>query len=186
MTSVPVETSITDVVPVEAKITDVVGQPYRAKDITMGATVDIATRTVFLTGAIDTNEHDILVRVELPEAGIWNVVKAETNLTDATWYAWQITLGEGTQIVPELLDRANMCQQYTNLYVTEDRERFCFYGGEIRPGEPILKQFTLDTKIPRIVMSHLRHCVASIDDDQVIQGFDPKPPVESWVTPRLL
>lgn len=172
-----------------------VGQPYRAKDITMAATVDVGNRTVLLTGAIDTNEHDILVRVELPSAGIWHVVKSETNLTDQTWNAWQITLGEGSRIVPNPEGRANLCQQYQRLHISESRERFCFYDGEIRPGEPILKQFTIDTVIPRIVMSHNRNVptienTTAVDPDQtpqwVLDGLKPKPYVESWVPARIV
>lgn len=49
----------------QTRVGDVVGQPYRAKDITMSATIDVEHRTVFLTGAIDTNSHDILGSSEL-------------------------------------------------------------------------------------------------------------------------
>lgn len=172
------------------RISDLVGQPYRAKDITMAATIDVANRTVFLTGAIDSNDHDILVRVELPSAGVWHVVKSETNLTDQSWSAWQITLGEGTKIVESPEGRNNLCQQYSKLYISEDRERFCFFDGDIRPGEPILKQFTLDTKIPRIVMSHNRPTLPlqpgpdGAAPDVVRNGFTPKPYIESWVPAR--
>lgn len=178
------------------EIVDSVGQPYRAKDITMAATVDTANRTVLITGAIDTNDRDILVRVELPETGIWRVIKAETNLTNEVWAAWQITLGEGTQILPEVEGGTNVCQQYKKLFIDESLERFCFYEGEVRPGEPVLKQFTLKTKIPRIVMSHNRAQPTFIETEEeqsagevpeaVVRGLMPKPYVESWLEARIV
>lgn len=53
----------------------------RARDVQMAAVADIQNRTLMLTGAIDTNAHDINVAFELPTPGRWQVVKAETNLT---------------------------------------------------------------------------------------------------------
>jgi hypothetical protein len=136
---------------------------YRAKDIEMAATVDVGNRLILITGAIDTNDHDILVRLELPSAGRWQVVKAETNLTDRSWLAWQITFGEGTKLAVD--DAAhNLCRQFPSLYVAEDRERLCFYGGEIRPGEAVLKMFTVDAAISRIVMAHNRPTTFDEDD----------------------
>lgn len=183
--------------------TDVAG-PYRAKDIEMAATVDVSKRLVLITGAIDSNDHDILVRVELPAAGRWQVVKSETNLTDRSWSAWQITFGEGTRVVAE--DATNLCRQLPSLFVTDDRERLCFYGGEIRPGESVLKMFTVDAAIPRIVMAHNRPTISEDDDDgglidipelpepttspdqldRIRSGFPPRPYIESFLPVHIV
>jgi hypothetical protein len=108
-------------------------------------------RVYWDTGRIDhVCRSRILVRVELPSAGRWQVVKSETNLTDLARTAWQITFGEGTTVVE---DGHNVCRQFGSLYISEDRERLCFYDGEIRPGEAVLKMFTVDAKVSRIVMA---------------------------------
>jgi Family of unknown function (DUF6423) len=134
--------------------TEVAGT-YRARDIEMAATVDVKNRLVLLTGAIDSSAHTIVVRVELPTSGRWQVVKAETNLTATPWKAWQIRLGEGTRICTDNESR-NICRQFSRLHVDADRERLVFFDGCIRPGESILKMFTVDTAVSRIVMAHDR------------------------------
>jgi Family of unknown function (DUF6423) len=163
-----------------------VAESYRAKD-------DVANRTVLITGAIDSNDHDILVRVELPAAGTWHVVKSETNLTDRSWCAWQITFGEGTTVVP---DSRNLCRQFDELFIAPDRERLCFFRGEIRPGEAVLKTFTVETTVPRIVMAHNRPTEEEEDGDdidfpttepdaefmdRIRDGFAPKPYIEAFL-----
>jgi len=174
-----------------------VAKTYRAKDIQMAATVVARTRTILITGAIDTNEHDILVRVELPSAGRWQVVKAETNLTDKAWRAWQITFSAGTTVAVD--DEAqNVCRQYAKLFVSDDAERLCFYDGEVRPGEAVLKLFTVHTKVPLITMAHNRPTEEEDEEDidypvdpdtlpearfttQVRKGFAPRAFIEAWL-----
>jgi hypothetical protein len=169
---------------------------YRAKDIVMAATVDPVRRLVMITGAIDSNEHDILVRVELPSAGRWRVVKAETNLTDCSWLAWQVSLGEGTTVAE---DATNLCRQFGKVHVPDDRSRVTFYDGEIRPGEAILKIFELQTKLPRIVMAHNRMDEEEeVEDEQavptspdevearVVAGFTAKPYIEAFLPVELV
>ncbi|HLX51520.1 MAG TPA: DUF6423 family protein [Streptosporangiaceae bacterium] len=152
-----------------------VADTYRAKDIEMAAKVDTVNRLVLVTGAIDTNEHSILVRIELPSAGRWQVIKSETNLTDRSWTAWQVSLGEGTTVAGDAAVQ-NLSRQFEKVYVPEDRSRITFYGGEVRPGEAILKMYTLDAKVPRIVMAHARELDEGDDepDEEV-----PAPPEES-------
>src|SRR5688572_23081500 len=94
------------------ELSTAVAKTYRAKDVEMAARIDPTRRLVLITGAIDSNEHDILVRVELPEAGTWQVVKSETNLTTASWYAWQISLGEGT-LLSATETATNLSRQYS-------------------------------------------------------------------------
>jgi hypothetical protein len=170
-----------------------IAETYRAKDVVMAATVDVANRTVLITGAIDSNDHDILVRVELPSAGRWQVVKSETNLTDRAWKAWQITFGEGTTMAA---DGHNLCRQFSSLYVTDAGDRLCFYDGEIRPGEAVLKMFTVEAKVSRIVMAHNRPTEEEEEGDDIDfpttepggdpvdsirRGFPAKPYIEAFL-----
>ena len=170
-----------------------VADTLRAKDVVMAATVDVANRNILITGAIDSNDHDILVRVELPSAGRWHVIKSETNLTDRAWTAWQITFGEGTTAVA---DDRNLCRQFSQLYVSPAGDRLCFHEGEIRPGEAVLKTFTVETTVPRIVMAHNRPTEEEEEGDdidfpttepepdfldRIRDGFPPKPYIEAFL-----
>lgn len=159
------------------------GQIYRAKDIEMAARIDVNRRLVLVTGAIDTNEHDILVQIPLPAAGTWHIIKAETNLTSEAWCAWQISFGSGVTVSPA--EGALACRQLERVYVSEARDRVTFYEGEIRPGEAILKIYTVDTTMPEIRMSHSR-CACEIVAVQslpleglVKQGLPQKPFIEA-------
>jgi hypothetical protein len=155
---------------------------YRAKDIEMAATVDATRRVVLITGAIDTNDHDILVRLSLPSAGRWHVVKAETNLTDRTWVAWQITFGDGTRAVEDATE-PTLCRQFDRVFIAADGSRITFFNGVIRPGEAILKAFAVDTDVPQITMSHNR--VTRIEEDEEDEGGagDPWPTEEPTEEP---
>ncbi len=129
----------------------------RANDLHMVAAIDEQNRMVMITGGIHVNDTTIVMRTELPSAGTWTIMKAETNLTDKTWYGWQVTLGSGITVPmegsrPLLLTSRNF---ESTRYVPETNT-IGFYGGEIRPGEPILKFYTIETRVPRIVMAHNR------------------------------
>ena len=176
-----------------------VAQAYRAKDVEMAATIDTVTRTVLITGAIDSNQHDILVRLDLPSAGRWQVIKAETNLTDATWLAWQITFSDGTKVLSDE-QAQNMCRQFNRLFISDTAERLCFHDGEIRPGEAVLKMFTVEAAVPRITMAHNRATEEEDEDeiefptldpdeafsDSIRNGFAAKPFIETWLPSQVI
>lgn len=135
----------------------------RATDVHMSAAIDVEKRIVLVTGSIDTDEYQIIMRVPLPSAGEWTLIKAETNLTNDPWIAWQMQLGEGISIPmkdgqPELLTSRNY--GYTR-YIPESNS-VIFHGGgeenngEVRPGEPILKFAKIETGMPEIVAAHSR------------------------------
>src|SRR5690349_16357712 len=77
---------------------DVSGR-VRAKDIQMAAVADVRRRVLMVSGAYDTLEHDVSICINLPETGRWQVIKSETNLTDKTWVAMQVTTDEDTHFV---------------------------------------------------------------------------------------
>lgn len=162
---------------------------YRAKDIEMAAVARPATRELLLTGAIDSEDHDILVRLEVPDEGPWRVVKAETNLTSQSWRAWQITFGENTRLADDVESRP-WSRQFRQVFVSEAKDRVVFYDGEVRPGEPVVKAFPVVAAGGAVVMSHNR--VAGIPGQQLVddrleasirEGFTPRPIIESFIRP---
>ena len=72
---------------------DVSGR-VRARDIQMAAVADVRRRVIMISGAIDAPDHDVSVSINLPEPGRWQVIKSETNLTDQTWVAMEVTTDE--------------------------------------------------------------------------------------------
>ncbi|HLG65693.1 MAG TPA: DUF6423 family protein [Ktedonosporobacter sp.] len=164
---------------------------FRSKDVEMAAVVDVEKRLVLITGTIDTNDHDILVRVDLPDAGEWSIIKSETNLTDSSWFAWQITFGEGMFLAPGSEDRV-LARQYKAHYANAEKGRLTFYDGEVRPGEAVLKMFTIRTPVPRIVMAHDREKDPwmGMTSEQMLakvkEGHPPRPYIEVYLPVRLV
>lgn len=128
----------------------------RAIDIHTTASVDETRRMVLLTGAIDSSEYAITMKIPVPESGAWTVVKAETNLTDTPWGLWQMTLGEDVSVVmsngrPELL----MSRNFDHARYIPDKNVVVFFGGRpVRPGETVLKFFKIHTRTTVLTMSH--------------------------------
>ncbi|GAB2755239.1 DUF6423 family protein [Amycolatopsis magusensis] len=122
---------------------DVSGR-VRARDIQMAGVADVGRRVLMITGAIDTTDHDVSVTVNLPEPGRWQIIKSETNLTDKTWVAMQVTTDEDSVIVNDA-DTMLMSRQFAKSFMTPDQRRVTFYDGEVRPGEAVLKVYTLET-----------------------------------------
>jgi hypothetical protein len=164
-----------------------VANRVRARDIQMAASADLRRRVLMISGAIDTNEHDIAVCFELPEAGRWQVIKSETNLTDQPWLAWQMTAGDDTRFVQDQ-QTMMVSQQYGQTFMTPDEKRIVFYDGEVRPGEAVLKLFTIECgRRRRGNISHARFTPAPTESPSktknrleaaVPAGFEPKPVIE--------
>ena len=158
----------------------------RARDIQMTASADLSRRVLMISGAIDTKDHDVAVTFLLPEAGRWQVIKSETNLSDAPWVTWQMTAGEGTRFVQD--EQAMVVsQQFAKTFMTPDQKRITFYDGEVRPGEAVLKMFTIECTKRRGLASHGRFQPAPTEspkkvkdmiDDYVANGMPPKPVIE--------
>jgi hypothetical protein len=122
---------------------DVSGR-VRARDIQMTGVADLGRRVLMITGAIDTTDHDVAISVSLPEPGRWQVIKAETNLTDRTWVAMQAMLDEDSTFVDDP-GTALMSPQFAKTFMTPDQRRLTFYDGEVRPGEAVLKTYSMET-----------------------------------------
>jgi hypothetical protein len=139
-----------------------VSSRVRARDIQMAGVADVRRRVLMISGAIDTTDHDVSLCVNLPEPGRWQVIKSETNLTDQTWLAIQATTDEESNFVNDA-DNAIISRQFAKSFMTPDQRRLTFYDGEVRPGESLLKMYTLETSARRPTYTHSRYSPIAAD-----------------------
>lgn len=116
----------------------------RAKDLHLAAKVFENQRTVIITGAIDRNDVSYFVNIDLPDSGLWTIIKAETNLTGSTWDRWVMFLGEGTQIPSQEKDRLLFARNFNKAKYFAAHNAIVFCDGEVRNGEPVLKYFNIE------------------------------------------
>lgn len=161
----------------------------RARDIQMAAVADMRRHVLMVSGAIDTTEHDVSVCINLPEPGRWQIIKSETNLTDRTWVAMQVTTDEESCFVNDA-DTLIMSRQFAKTFMTPDQRRLTFYDGEVRPGEAILKVFSLDSTGRRPVYAHARYSPVSTEGEDFEQRLEtlvrdgmPQRPVVELIVP---
>lgn len=138
---------------------DVSGR-VRARDIQMAGVADLRRHVLMISGAIDTPDHDISLCVNLPEPGRWQVIKSETNLTGQTWVAIQATTDEESTFVNDA-DTLVLSRQFGKSFMTPDQRRLTFYDGEVRPGEALLKIYTLETSSRRPAYTYSRYSPVS-------------------------
>src|SRR5262245_5282083 len=134
----------------------------RARDIQMAGVADARRRVLMISGAYDTVDHDVSVCINLPEPGRWQIIKSETNLTDQTWVAMQVTTDEDTHFVNDP-DAMILSRQFAKSFMSPDLRRLTFYDGEVRPGEAVLKVFELEAERHRPVYAHARYSPISTD-----------------------
>lgn len=151
----------------------------RAKDVQMAASADRSRRLLMISGAIDTNNHAIVVTFDLPDAGRWQVVKSESNLTDSPWLTWQMTCDEDTRFVADD-DAVMVSRQFSKTFMTPDQDRITFYDGEVRPGEAVLKMFTIEASKKRVTISHGRFVPPPAD----VPGTSPERPQQPTQPPQ--
>ncbi|WP_337868154.1 DUF6423 family protein [Meiothermus sp.] len=128
----------------------------RSKDLHMAATIDMESRTIMVSGAIDVNRVTIVMRVPIPEPGEYTLVKAETNLTDEPWLCWQITLGEGVSLPLQNPTNLLLSRQFRKAKYLADRGAILFWDGEVRPGDAIFKMARLNISGNYMILSHNR------------------------------
>lgn len=168
---------------------DVSGR-VRARDIQMAGVADVRRRVLMISGAIDTTDHDISLCVNLPEPGRWQVIKSETNLTDQTWVAVQATTDEESTFVSEP-DTMVLSRQFAKSFMTPDQRRLTFYDGEVRPGEALLKVYSLETSARRPAYSYSWYSPVTADDiagsaerlEQMLTEGLPRRPVIELIVP---
>lgn len=165
-----------------------VSSRVRARDITMGAIADMQRHVLMVTGAIDTIDHDVSVTITLPEPGKWQIIKSETNLTDQTWVAMQVTTDADSTLVADD-ETLIMSRQFSKTFLTPDHRRLTFYDGEVRPGEAVLKVFTIETTKNRPAYAHARYSPVSADAvnqeslQNVVSNGMPQRPVVELIVP---
>jgi hypothetical protein len=151
-----------------------VSSRVRARDIQMAAVADVRRRVVMVSGAIDTVDHDVSVCLNLPEPGRWQVIKSETNLTDQTWVAMQVTTDEDSHFVndADAADASTMIlsRQFRKSFMTPDLRRLTFYDGEVRPGEAVLKVYSMECTKRRPTYAHARYTPVGTDDPEQISA----------------
>jgi len=166
---------------------DVSGR-VRARDIQMAAVADVRRRVLMVSGAIDVTDHDVSVCLNLPEPGRWQVIKSETNLTDQTWVAMQITTDEDTTIVADA-DTMILSRQFAKTFLTPDARRLTFHDGEVRPGEAVLKVFSIESSQRRPTYVHARYSPIVADQDvsakleRIVADGMPQRPVVEIIVP---
>jgi len=133
-----------------------VSSRVRARDIQMAAVADVRRRVLMVSGAYDTIDHDVSISINLPESGRWQVIKSETNLTDQVWVAMQATLDEDSTFVDDE-DTMVVSRQFAKSFMTPDMRRLTFYDGEVRPGEALLKMYSLETNSRKPAYVHSRY-----------------------------
>ncbi|MEV6627726.1 MULTISPECIES: DUF6423 family protein [Amycolatopsis] len=158
----------------------------------MTGTADLGRRVLMITGAIDTTDHDVSVSVSLPEPGRWQVIKAETNLTDQTWVAMQAVMDEDSTFLD---DEMLMSPQFSKSFMTPDQRRLTFYDGEVRPGETVLKTYSMETGGRKPTYFYSRYSPIATDsaeqsqqtlDELVTNGMGQRPVVELIVPVTVL
>jgi hypothetical protein len=166
----------------------------RARDIQIAGVADVRRRVLMISGAIDTIDHDISVVVNLPEPGRWQIIKSETNLTDQTWVALQVTTDEDSIFVNDE-DTLVLSRQFAKSFMTPDQRRLTFYDGEVRPGEAVLKVYTLETSGRRPSYAYSRYSPIATDtaeqseqtlEELVRNGMEQRPVVEVIVPVTII
>lgn len=166
----------------------------RAKDIQLAGVADVRRRVLMISGAIDTTDHDVSVCVNLPEPGRWQIIKSETNLTDQTWVAMQVVTDEDSTFVNDE-ETLVLSRQFSKSFMTPDQRRLTFYDGEVRPGEAVLKVYTLETGSRRPSYSYSRYSPISTDtaeqsaqtlQDLITDGMGERPVVEVIVPVTII
>jgi hypothetical protein len=164
---------------------DVSGR-VRARDIQMAGVADVRRRVLMVSGAIDALDYDVSVSINLPEPGRWQIIKSETNLTDRTWVAMQVTTDEDTHFV-EGGDVLVMSRQFSKSFLTPDMRRLTFFDGEVRPGDAVLKVFEIETEARRPAYAHARYSPVASDSaarseellrQMVADGMPERPTIE--------
>lgn len=144
----------------------------RSKDLLMGAAIDPINKIIMVSGGIDVNAHTIVLRVDVPEPGEYTVIKAEVNLTDEPWLAWQITLGDGTRLPTDNPATLILARQFKRTKYLTHSNSILFYDGEVRPGDAIFKIARFEITKPKMILSHNRSGISDLEipDDILDEG----------------
>lgn len=116
----------------------------RVEELHLAAVADPERRILLMTGAIDSTDFTIMVRLKLPVGGLWTVIKAKTNLTNVSWNHWVIFLGEQISMPAKAENRLLFSRQFADAAYFPDENAIVYGGGEVRPGESLLTMYTAE------------------------------------------
>ncbi len=161
-----------------------VSSRVRARDIQMAAVADVRRRVIMVSGAVDTPGHAVSASINLPEAGRWQVIKSETNLTDQTWVAVEVTTDEDSHFINDA-DTMTVSRQFAKSFMTPDGRRLTFYEGEVRPGESLLKVYSIETtsRRPMYIYKYQPADASDQTTEQLIADGLPAQPVVELIIP---
>lgn len=149
----------------------------RSHDLHMASTIDLESRVIMSSGAIDQNNARILMRIKVPEPGLYTLVKTETNLTDQSWTSWLMNLGEG--VTMPIDDPTNMLlsRQFKKSKYLPELGAVLFYDGEVRPGDSVLKIARFKIQAQELQLCHSRSSTPKgllddLDEDQMQDPAD--------------
>lgn len=150
-------------------------EKIRSRDVQMTAVAFLETRTILVSGTLETSDRAVMVTYDLPSAGEWTFIKVETNLSDQSWSSWIMSVDEDGEFVENPACPA-ISQQSAQAVYSANHRRLGFFDGEVRPGEAVLKQFTVRAPSRRFYMSHGRRHrpqVAPIDEifSEILEGY---------------
>jgi hypothetical protein len=152
----------------------------------MAGVADVRRRVLMISGAIDAVDYDVSVSINLPEPGRWQIIKSETNLTDQTWVAMQVTTDEDSHFV-DGADAMVLSRQFGKTFMTPDQRRLMFFDGEVRPGEAVLKVFEIECDKRRPTYAHARYSPVAADSAEesaetlqklITDGMPERPAIE--------
>lgn len=126
----------------------------RSQDLHMAATIDLASRVIMVSGAIDQDDSVIVMHIPIPEPGPYTLVKAETNLTDSPWDMWLITLGEGVSLPTNDPTNLLLSRQFKKGQYFPEHGAILFYDGEVRPGDSVIKIMRFDVQGNSLPLAH--------------------------------
>lgn len=126
----------------------------RSQDLHMAATIDMATRVIMVSGAIDQDDSAIVMTIPIPEPGAYTLVKAETNLTDSPWDMWLITLGEGVSLPAGDPTNLLLSRQFKKGQYFPEHNAIMFYDGEVRPGDAVIKIMRFNVQGNSLPLAH--------------------------------
>jgi hypothetical protein len=128
----------------------------------MAGVADMRRHVLMVSGAIDTIDHDVVVCVNLPEPGRWQVIESASNLTDQTWVAMQAATDEDSVFLNDA-ETIVLSRQFAKSFMSPDQRRLTFYDGEVRPGEALLKTYSMETSAHRSTYTYSRYSPIATD-----------------------
>ncbi len=145
----------------------------RSQDLHMAATIDMTSRVIMVSGAIDQDDSAIVMTIPIPEPGAYTLVKAETNLTDSPWDMWLITLGAGVSLPTEDPTNLLLSRQFKKGQYFPEHSAIMFYDGEVRPGDAVIKIMRFNVQGNSLPLAHgkRKKKPKRNDDDDILNDF---------------